>query len=177
MTLRPDRSFALPRLGGKSAVIIFVLTLVAFVLESQLAQVRTYFHSRSLVSYLHKLSTSKLPFSIDNPSSSCESSSLSPPLPPVSRRVSRSYIVHSAFAFTFPLHLLSLLLTAHTSVRSVLEGLSLAIKIHFAPSEQSHHAIFQSPFPRFRFLLLIALLTVGVTIPALLWFISVSLSP
>ena len=45
MTTVPDRSFALPRLGGKSAVIIFILTLVAFVVESQLAQVRTYFHS------------------------------------------------------------------------------------------------------------------------------------
>lgn len=45
MTTVPDRSFALPQLGGKSAVIIFILTLVAFVVESQLAQVRTYFHS------------------------------------------------------------------------------------------------------------------------------------
>ena len=97
--------------------------------------------------------------------------------PSVLHRVSCSYIVHSAFAFTFPLHILSLLLTEQISVESVLEGLSLAIKIHFAPSELSHHTILRSPFPRFRFLLLIALLTLGVTVPALLWFISVSLSP
>ena len=45
MATLPDRSFALPRLGGNSAVIIFVLTLIAFVLESQLAQVRKYFDS------------------------------------------------------------------------------------------------------------------------------------
>ncbi|KAH9065720.1 hypothetical protein EDB87DRAFT_1555120 [Lactarius vividus] len=140
MTLQPDRSFALPRLGGKSALIIFILTLVAFVLESQLAQ-----YVQSTLQY-------RQPFFI-------------------------FYIVHSAFAFTFPLHLLSLLFTADTPVDSVLEGLFLAIKIHFAPSEQNYHTLLQSPFPRFRLLLLIAFLTVGVTIPALLWFISVSLSP
>ncbi|KAF8274067.1 hypothetical protein EI94DRAFT_1768923 [Lactarius quietus] len=132
MTTLPDR--------GKSAVIIFILTLVAFVLESQLTQ-----YVQSTLQY-------RQPFFI-------------------------FYIVHSAFAFTFPLHLLSLRLTEHVSLGPVLEGLSLAIKIHFAPSEQSHHAILKSPFPRSRFLLLIAFLTLGVTIPALLWFISVSLSP
>ena len=45
MAPRPDHSLALPRLGGKSAVIIFILTLIGFVLESQLTQVRAYFLS------------------------------------------------------------------------------------------------------------------------------------
>lgn len=139
MTTQPDHSFTLPR-GEKSAFVIFILTLVAFVLESQLTQ-----YVQSTLQY-------RQPFFI-------------------------FYTVHSAFAFTFPLHLLSLLLTAPVSVESLLTGLSLAIKIHFTPGEQSHHATLQSPFPRFRFLRLIAFLTLGVTIPALLWFISVSLSP
>jgi len=38
-----DRAFSLPRLGGNSAVVLFIVTLVAFVVESQLTQVSLLF--------------------------------------------------------------------------------------------------------------------------------------
>ncbi len=90
---------------------------------------------------------------------------------------SRSYIVHSSLAAVFPLHLLYLLLTTSTSLESLLTGVSLAVKIHFAPIDKSRLAILQSTFPYGRLFRLTAFLTVGLTLPALLWFISVSLSP
>jgi hypothetical protein len=90
---------------------------------------------------------------------------------------SRSYIVHSSLTIIFPLHLLYLVLTTSASLESLLAGLSLAIKIHFAPIDKSRLDILQSTFPYGRFLRLMAFLTVGLTLPALLWFISVSLSP
>jgi hypothetical protein len=90
---------------------------------------------------------------------------------------SRSYIVHSSFSTIFPLHLLYLLLTTSASLESLLAGVSLAVKIHFAPIDKSRLAILQSTFPYGRLFRLTAFLTVGLTLPALLWFISVSLSP
>jgi len=74
-------------------------------------------------------------------------------------------------------HLLYLVLTTSASLESLLGGLSLAVKIHFAPVDKSRLAILQSTFPYDRLLRLMAFLTVGITLPALLWFISVSLSP
>jgi hypothetical protein len=91
--------------------------------------------------------------------------------------ISRSYIVHSSFAITFPLHLLYLVVTTSASLESLLAGLSLAVKIHFAPKEKSRLATLQSTFPYGRFLRLTALLAFGFNLPSLLWFISVSLSP
>ncbi len=88
-----------------------------------------------------------------------------------------SYIVHSSFAIIFPVHLLYLILTTSASLESLLAGLSVAVKIHFAPSDKSRLATLKSTFPYGRFLRLTAFLTVGITIPSLLWFISVSLSP
>lgn len=80
-------------------------------------------------------------------------------------------------AIIFPLHLLYLVLTTSASFESLLAGLSLAIKIHFTPSEKSRLSTLQSTFPYGRFLRLTTLLTIGINLPALLWFISVSLSP
>ncbi|KAI9509081.1 hypothetical protein F5148DRAFT_978903 [Russula earlei] len=129
-----------PRLGGKSAVILFVVTLVAFVVESQLTQyVQSTLHFRQ-------------PFFL-------------------------FYVVHSSFALTFPLHLLYLVLTTSASLESILAGLSLAVKIHFAPSDQSPVATLRSPFPYVLLFRLSAFLTLGLTLPSLLWFVSVSLSP
>jgi hypothetical protein len=87
------------------------------------------------------------------------------------------YIVHSSIAIIFPLHLLYLVLTTSASLESLLAGLSLAVKIHFAPSDRSRLATLQSTFPYGRFLRLTAFLTFGLNFPSLLWFISVSLSP
>jgi hypothetical protein len=122
----------------------------------------------------------KARFIIASRSSSCTSIQDNVPSvgnPPLTCLFSRSYIVHSSFAIIFPLHLLYLILTTSTSLESLLAGLSLAVKIHFAPVDKSRLAILHSTFPYGRLLRLTAFLTVGLTLPALLWFISVSLSP
>ena len=85
--------------------------------------------------------------------------------------------MHSTFILIFPLHLLYLVLTTSASLESLLAGLFLAVKIQFAPSDQNYLVTLRSPFPYTRFLRLLAFLTLGVTLPALLWFVSVSLSP
>jgi hypothetical protein len=174
---------SLPRLGGNSTLVLFVVTLIAFVVESQLAQVRVLFphvdFSISHFSYVHSMYKAR--FAIDSRTSSCASSTsvfLSLPVETPSHIfVLRSYIVHSSFAFTFPAHLLYLVLTSSASLESLLAGLSLAVKIHFAPSDQSHLVTLRSPFPHARFLRLVAFLAFGVTLPSVLWFASVSLSP
>lgn len=135
-----ERSPSLSHTGGKTAVVLFILTLIAFVVESQLTQ------------YVQSTLRYRQPFFI-------------------------FYIVHSTFAIIFPLHLLYLVLTTSASLESLLTGLSLVVKIHFAPVDKSRLAIVQSTFPYGRFLRLTAFLTVGITLPAVLWFISVSLSP
>jgi len=135
-----DRALSLPRLGGKSAVVLFIVTLIGFVVESQLTQyVQSTLHYRK-------------PFFL-------------------------FYVVHSSFAATFPLHLLYLVLTTSASLESILAGLSLAVKVHLAPSRQGPIATLRSPFPYAHFLRLVTYLTFGLTAPSLLWFVSVSLSP
>ncbi|KAI0257110.1 hypothetical protein BJV78DRAFT_11161 [Lactifluus subvellereus] len=139
MSLHAEQSFSLPRLGGKSAVVLFIVVLIAFVVESQLTQyVQSTLHFRQ-------------PFFL-------------------------FYVVHSTFALIFPLHLLFLVFTTPVSLEPLLAGLSLAIKIHYAPGDQQHLTTLRSPFPHVRFLKLVALLTLGYNCPSLIWFISVSLS-
>jgi len=122
-----------PTLGGKWAVILFIFTLLAFVVESQLTQyVQTTLHYRQ-------------PFFI-------------------------FYVVHSTFAVIFPIHLLYLLVTTGYSTRTILKGLSFAIKEHLSPLDTSRS------FPRRKFLILILSLTVGITCPSLLWFASITLA-
>ncbi|KAN0111630.1 hypothetical protein V8E52_008368 [Russula decolorans] len=144
MSLHTVRSPSLPHsTGGKTAIVLFILTLIAFVVESQLTQ-----YAQSTLLY-------RQPFFIFN----C------------------TYIVHSSFAIIFPLYLLYLVLTTSASLESLLAGLSLAVKIHFAPIDKSRLAILQSTFPYGRLLRLTTFLTAGLTLPSVLWFISVSLSP
>ncbi|KAF8506671.1 hypothetical protein F5888DRAFT_22765 [Russula emetica] len=138
--MSPSTERSLLHTGGKTAIVLFILNLIAFVVASQLTQyVQSTLHYRQ-------------PFFI-------------------------FYIVHSSLTIIFPLHLLYLVLTTSASLESLLAGLSLAIKIHFAPIDKSRLDILQSTFPYGRFLRLMAFLTVGLTLPALLWYISVSLSP
>jgi hypothetical protein len=169
------QSLSLPRLGGNLAVILFVLTLIAFVVESQLTQVRALFRSIDFCISPHLYSMFKVLFAFDNQFYFCASLINKPiPLSPI---FARSYIVHSSLVFAFPVHLLFLVLTTSASLESLLTGLSLALKIQFAPGDQNHLVTLRSPFPYSRFLRLTAFLTFGATLPALLWFISVSLSP
>jgi hypothetical protein len=187
MSLHTARSPSLPHsTGGKTAIVLFILTLIAFVVESQLTQVRVSFYSSvSCISpSLHPLKKSmhKARFIIASRSSSSIVRLFKITLPsvietPLSCLFSRSYIVHSSFAIIFPLYLLYLVLTTSASLESLLAGLSLAVKIHFAPIDKSRLAILQSTFPYGRLLRLTTFLTAGLTLPSVLWFISVSLSP
>ncbi|KAF8622464.1 hypothetical protein AX15_006985 [Amanita polypyramis BW_CC] len=128
MPARQDLVHA-PRLGGKLSVVLFIFTLIAFVVESQLAQ------------YVQTTLGYRQPFFL-------------------------FYVVHSSFALIFPLHLIYLTLTGY-STSSLLKGLSLAITDHLSSSDS---------FPLYPLTRLSLLLFIGLTCPALLWFIAVSLA-
>ena len=82
--------------------------------------------------------------------------------------------MHSSFSIIFPLHVSYLSLTTGRSVKDYTGGLSLAIKRHIAGNPiETEDAKF--PWPRFATML--GMMTAGVTVPALLWFCSVSLAP
>jgi len=173
---------SLPHTGGKAAIVLFIVTLIASVVETQLAQVRVSFYSSvSSISLPPSMKKSmyRARFIIASRSSSCTSLQDDKPSAedPLTCLFSRSYIVHSSLAIIFPLHLLYLVLTTSASSESLLAGLSLAVKIHFAPPDKSRLTILQSTFPYGRLLRLTTFLTIGLSLPALLWFISVSLSP
>ena len=87
---------------------------------------------------------------------------------------SYSYVVHSSFSIIFPLHVVYLSLTTGRPVKYYTSGLSLAIKRHIArnPTEPE-----DTKFPWPRFAAMVGLMTLGVTVPALLWFCAVSLAP
>ncbi|KAH9486952.1 hypothetical protein JR316_0001018 [Psilocybe cubensis] len=133
-TRSPD-ALATPHLGGRWAVILFICTLFAFVIESQLTQ------------YVQTNLGYRQPFFI-------------------------FYLVHSSFAIIFPLHLLYLRATTNHSTVSLLNGLAIAITNHLTQDQKTPGV----KFPRAKFLRLILFLTLGITVPALLWFLSVSLA-
>ncbi len=83
-----------------------------------------------------------------------------------------SYIVHSSFSIIFPLHLLYFVVATKDTASSLLKGRALAISIHLAPGQK--YAAFRVPVAKF--LPLALLLTVGITVPSLLWFAAVSLT-
>ena len=83
MSPRTERSPSLPHTGGKTAIVIFILTLIAFVVESQLTQVRVSSYSSlfSISPPLHSLKKSmyKARFNIANRFSFCTSIQHNPP--------------------------------------------------------------------------------------------------
>lgn len=81
--------------------------------------------------------------------------------------------MHSAFIAIFPAHLLYLVLIGRHNPRLLFTGLSHAIHQHLVPKGSKTHA---HHFPKFRFFRLAALCTLGATVPALLWFGSISLA-
>ncbi|KAF7339488.1 hypothetical protein MSAN_02163100 [Mycena sanguinolenta] len=126
----------LPPVGTRSFV-IFVCTLLAFVVETQLTQ------------YLQADLGYRQSFFI-------------------------FYLVHSSFAIIFPCHLLYLTLTTKYSTTALYNGLTIALANHLTPDRGSRSA--PSKFPRFRFLGLVLALTFGISFPALLWFIAITLT-
>ena len=72
----------------------------------------------------------------------------------------------------FPLHLLYLLATTEHTATSLLKGLRLAITNHLVP-DTGFTAV---KLPYYKFFRLVIVLTVGITLPGLLWFAAVSLA-
>jgi hypothetical protein len=81
-------------------------------------------------------------------------------------------MVHSSFAIIFPLHLLSLVAISGYTLSGLLNGLRMALVSHL--SRKSSQV---SEFPTRRFAYLMAFMLVGVTMPGLLWFAALTLSP
>lgn len=80
------------------------------------------------------------------------------------------YMVHSSFAIIFPLHLCYLVLSTKASAMAYCRGLRLALLNHLSSTNDSS-------FPFWGFTVLLFCLTIGVTLPALLWFAAVTLAP
>lgn len=83
-----------------------------------------------------------------------------------------SYLVHSSFTIIFPLHLLYLLVTTKHTAIPLLTGLRIAIANHLLPDQ----SVTTVKFPYYKFFRLAMIMTIGITIPALLWFAAVSLA-
>jgi hypothetical protein len=167
-------------LADSAAFVLFVCVLVAFVAESELTQVHCFPN-------IHP------PFRANKwPPTVCPNDARLPPallslvrlsfihlsIPPAIYRLSASfasYVVHSSFIIIFPAHLLYL--ATHQNPRHLVQGVINAIKLHLAPKSQKPSVSLSSPFPTYKFARLAVLCTVGATVPALLWFASVSLAP
>ena len=85
-----------------------------------------------------------------------------------------SYIVHSSFSIIFPLHVTYLKLTTGRPVKDYMNGLSLAVKRHISGNQTEPE---DAKFPWPRFATMSGLMTVGITVPSLLWFCAISLAP
>ncbi|KAF9513766.1 hypothetical protein BS47DRAFT_1329264 [Hydnum rufescens UP504] len=85
------------------------------------------------------------------------------------------YLAHSSFSIIFPLHLAAISCLSGVSSEAYVRGLKLALSQHF-DSQHRHGTSRALSFPIAKFLKMIGLLTLGATVPSLLWYISVSLT-
>ncbi|KAJ3558818.1 hypothetical protein NM688_g698 [Phlebia brevispora] len=83
------------------------------------------------------------------------------------------YVVHCSFSIMFPLHLIYLAVFSKQSLRPVWAGLLHALKEHIAATRFDK----MSAFPTWGFLRLAIILSVAMSVPALLWFVAVTLAP
>lgn len=89
-----------------------------------------------------------------------------------------SYFVHSFFSIIFPAHFLYLLLTTKHTPGALWRGLMHAMKTHIPRTHTPGDRVtLRRPFPMKGFTTLVLLLTAGVTVPALCWFVAVTLAP
>lgn len=166
-----------PYLDGKSAVILFMVTLLGFTIESQLTQVG---HPGLLISddsLMTMSSMFRLIYTIVNHSSYCTilfSTVVQCNWP--CRLL--SYIVHSSLSSIFPLHLLYLSATTNHTISGLLSRLHLVIINHLS-SESNSGSSRHGPksFPKLKLTLLIMALTIGISLPAFLWFAAIPLAP
>ncbi|KAH9944348.1 uncharacterized protein BXZ73DRAFT_39969 [Epithele typhae] len=126
-------------LGGKPAVALFTVALVAFVAETQLTQ-----YVQTSLGFRH-------PYLI-------------------------FYIVHSSFLLMFPLHALYLYATSQHTFEALRDSILDALLQHFSPKAEG---ITQGPsiFPTWRITRLVIFLTIGMSVPSLLWFVAVTMAP
>lgn len=165
------------RLDRNLAVILFIASLIAFVAESQLTQVRDHCFIPHLLYSIFRISVCSDYFGLQTAVFHIVSQPLGLRCRTYTPRAFRSYLVHSAFVVIFPAHLLYLAAATKHSISSVLKGVLFAATNHLTPEEAFTSSNFSlSQFPRARFSRLIFALTAGVTYPSLLWFASVSLA-
>lgn len=158
-------------LGGKWAVVLFVLALLAFVVESQFTQVR--FLLSRLTTLLSEVLQTVCPNYTGVPAALfCIVCLASYPSYSRANNVS-SYCVHSAFAIMFPLHYLYLVIVKRQSPAALKRGLRHALQQHVAPTILDT----AEEFPTWGLTRLVVILSIIVSIPALLWFIAVTLAP
>ncbi|KAI0094865.1 hypothetical protein BDY19DRAFT_914994 [Irpex rosettiformis] len=83
------------------------------------------------------------------------------------------YCVHSSFFVLFPLHYLYLITVGKQSSVALNRGLRHAFKLHVAPTsfDKAHK------FPVWGLTRLVVFMTIVVSVPALLWFVAVTLAP
>ncbi len=84
--------------------------------------------------------------------------------------------MHSSFALSLPLHILSLSATTKHSIRSLYKSLLVAVQQHLSP-ESDANGPGAREFPTWKLMRLCGLLTLGMTLPSLFWFIAVVLAP
>lgn len=81
--------------------------------------------------------------------------------------------MHSAFFVLFPLHYLYLITVGKHSSVALNRGLRHALKLHVAPmSFDKAHGV-----PVWGLTRLVVILTITVSVPALLWFVAITLAP
>ncbi|KAE9408108.1 hypothetical protein BT96DRAFT_22101 [Gymnopus androsaceus JB14] len=83
------------------------------------------------------------------------------------------YVTQSVFSISLFCHLTYLTLSTKASVSGLCKGLRISI-VHQLRSGPPSQRI---PFPLVRFILIALILTIGFTVPTLLWFVGISLSP
>src|SRR5258706_3448272 len=77
-------------------------------------------------------------------------------------------MAHSSFTITLPLHLLYLKYTTHQSAASHIKRVIDTLRHRLTPASAQSRA-----FPTKQLIVLLLCLTVGITIPAVLWHIAV----
>ncbi|KAG8761629.1 hypothetical protein FRC14_000013 [Serendipita sp. 396] len=83
------------------------------------------------------------------------------------------YIAHSSFSIIFPIHLLYLHGTSRKPISYYLSLIKATLQYRFSSSQLGGDP---STFPTQRIALITVLLTIGISLPGLLWYISVSMS-
>lgn len=120
-----------------TAAVIFPITLLAFVAESQLTQhVQTNLHYQQ-------------PYFL-------------------------FYIVHTSFSITYPIHILYLISTTSHTPTQLWNGVKAAIVTRL--NQDLPQSSRSTEFEPIKFLYLVLALTVGITIPSLLWFAAIAIS-